>query len=250
MFGCFISIILWKIERVKFFTILDTILIKVLKKEYLAECVYFFILAAFLMLHIALPREICNFITLFLIIDISNVERKNVLEEDTHFYASISIISRAMVSGFIAPIIYVATLGNKAAIIYFFLSNLSKVNEYRICTFIYNTMTIIPAALTQPFLYFIYIFRNKVLEIDFKGDYLENFILRPLLNIDILGAYIEKSNFYFYFSLDGINYMKNYGEYENKITSTNIKDYLSIAYCICILSFAVFYIIIIKNNGQ
>ncbi|MDT8716633.1 hypothetical protein IAI10_08185 [Clostridium sp. 19966] len=247
MFGCLISIVLWKVDRSYFFKGIDRFLVRIVKKIHIAEYTYLFGLVILIFIHIRAPEEIYDLLTLLIVIDISNAERKNVMEKDTHFYASISTISRAVVTGFIAPLFYIIILGNKAAIVYFLIANIWESNDYKILRSLYNIMTIIPAMLTQPFLYSVYIFRNKIIKIDFKGDYTLNCVIRPLLNIDIFGAYIEKVNFYYYFSLEGINYIKNYGQYENKIEISCIKDYLSIAYCICILAFAVFYMITVNN---
>ncbi|KAJ53352.1 hypothetical protein BD780_002295 [Clostridium tetanomorphum] len=180
----------------------------------------------------------------FLVIDISNTERKNLEKrEKIHFYDSISIISRSVVCGFIAPIFYILIFGNISALVYSFIYNISIQNDIKLFNFLFNIGTIIPCIFVQLYLYIIYVLRNKKLCIDFKGDYFINFYMSPLLNVDILAAYVESVNFYYYFNHNSTDYIKSYGDYKNKINDSCIKDYLSISYGICMVSFILFFIL-------
>jgi hypothetical protein len=67
--------------------------------------------------------------------------------------------------------------------------------------------------------------------------------MRPLLNVDILGAYVESVNFYYLHSSKNTDYLKSYGEYTKKIDDVCIKDYLSIGYGICLIIFIIFFIL-------
>lgn len=247
LFGCLLSLLLWKIDRQHIFYKLNLKIKKMLKKDFLLTIFYllFFVLLYFL--YKENNNEVLNFITSFIVIDISNTERKNLKKRDkVHFYDSISLISRSIVCGFIAPIIYILVFNNYIALIYTLIYNISLQNNIVLFNFLFNLITIIPSFFVQVVLYIIYICRNKKFSIDFKGDYLINFFMKPLLNVDILAAYIESVNFYYYFNNDNTDYIKSYGEYTNKIDDICIKDYLSIAYSICMICFVAFFITIRK----
>lgn len=192
-----------------------------------------------LALETTLKGQIYNGITTFLVLDISNSERENLsLKERADFYNTISRITRAIVCGFTAPLFYIAVLGNYAAIIYMIVYNLSFNKDNKIFIEAWRIFTIIPAFLVQVFLYIVYLIRHKELRIDFKGDYLTSAFKEPLLNVNILAAYIESVNFYYYFEADGeTDYIKSYGRYKKSIEYVDIKDYLGIAYIVCMINF-------------
>lgn len=244
--GCFFSILLWKLDRFSFLEKFNACLKKVTKEDKYIEVVYLSImLLLIIILSFLKSNEVVNCITAFLVIDISNTERKNLnLKERTHFYDSISLISKSLVSGFIAPLLYILIFGNGVGIAYMLIYHLSNLDEYVLIENLYNILTIIPAIIAQLLLYIVYLYRNKKLKVDFKGDYLINCIRRPLLNIDIFGAYIESVNFYYYFNDDDVHYVKSYGEYRNKIDIVCVKDYLSISYAIAMFFFITFFILI------
>lgn len=194
-------------------------------------------------------KNIYDAVTAFLIVDISNTERKNLnRHERVYFYDSISLISRAVICGFIAPLLYVLFLGNAGGLIYALIYNMGLDEELYIYRTISNTASIIPALISESFLYIVYICRNKKLGIDFKGDYLINSVTRPLLNADIMAAYVESVNFYYYFTGSNTEYLKSYGDYKNKINEVCIRDYLSIAYGICLVVFILFYVMNFEIN--
>ncbi|NLZ47314.1 MAG: hypothetical protein GX895_00760 [Clostridiales bacterium] len=248
--GCFFSILLWKVDRVRFLRRFDELLRKVTKNSKYIEGIYLFtMLIIIIILSFFKYNEILNAITAFLVIDISNAERKVLnINNGLNFYDSISLISRSLVSGFIAPLFYILILGNSAGICYMLIYNLFNIEGYKIIGVLFNILTIIPSGIAQFFLYVVYLLRNKKLRVDFKGDYFINLIKRPLLNIDIFGAYIESVNFYYYFNDNDVRYVKSYGEYGKKIDLVCLKHYLSISYAIAMVYFLTFFILIRYMN--
>lgn len=187
------------------------------------------------------PKEFYNAITAFLVIDISSTERNNLnLKEKPDFYNTITTITRANVCGFIAPLLYIFLLGNWFAIIYALIYNASFNKEYILFIKLWTIFTIIPSLILQIFLYLIYLIKGKEFYIDYKGDYIGNLITTPLLNANILAAYIQSINFYYYFRVRGVDYIKYYGKNNRNIEYSHIRSYLSISYCICLISFLVF----------
>lgn len=196
----------------------------------------------FYLISIINHKEIVNFITAFLVIDLSNGEKKNLeLKNRIKFYDSITIACKSLLCGFVAPLFYILVFSsNFAGILYAFIYNISETKRHSVFEVIWSIFSIIPAFITQFFLYIIYIFRNKSFKIDFKGDYIVNSITRPLLNLEIMAAYIESVNFYYHFHSEDMSYVKSYGGYNNKIDDICIKDYLSITYALSFLFFALF----------
>lgn len=245
--GCLLSVIFWKFDRQKLFYKLNNYLSKVIKSKIILQIAYGFlvIVVCFLIEQMKI-KELYNLITAFLIIDISNTEKNNLKQrEKVKFYDSISTISRAVVCGFIAPLLFAAFFGNVFGIGYMLIYNISSSDErLEIFNFAFTVLTIVPSLIAEIFLYFVYLCRNKRYAIDFKGDYFINFLLRPLLNVDILGAYVESVNFYYLYSTKKTDYLKSYGEYTKKIDDVCIKDYLSIAYGICLIVFVLFFILL------
>ncbi|MBC8062254.1 MAG: hypothetical protein H7Y18_16520 [Clostridiaceae bacterium] len=248
--GCLLSILLWKIDRQNIFTGINNFFVKHFKNYILINIFYlatFFIIFYLLnkIVNIQKPyNEIFNAITTFIAIDISNTERKNLNRKDIiFFYNSISCISRSLVCGFIAPIFYILLFGNAFGILYMVIYNFSQ-QELRLIKGINAMLNIIPALIAEVFLYIIYVYTHKSLKFKEKIDYNENIIARPLLNVDVMAAYIEDVNFYYYYTKHYVNYMKGFGRSKNKIDDRCIKSYLGIEYGICIVSFICFYYIV------
>lgn len=244
--GCLLSIVVWRIDRLKFLVKFNRFYERVTKNKLLLQLVYAAVIfLACVFLTMIKPRELSNFVTAFLVIDISNTEKKNLKQRDkVRFYDSISIISRSIVGGFIAPLVFIILMGNAASLAYMLIYNISLLDEdFIVYKVIFSTATILPALVAEIFLYIIYLFRNKKTKIDFKGDYFINFFMRPLLNVDILGAYVESVNFYYLYSTKDTDYLKSYGEYSKKIDNICIKDYLSLGYAICLINFIIFFIV-------
>jgi hypothetical protein len=244
--GYLMSVLLWRIDRFVIFRVVHKYIKSRIKKSLFLQTFYTtFIIITLFYLGYASSNEIYNFITAFLVIDVSSTERKNLsIKEKSHFYNSISLITRSLLCGFVAPLLFIVIGGNKFAIIYMLIQNVYFTEGYMLFKVLFNILSFIPALFTQLILYIIYSLRNRKLFIDYKGDYIINCFLRPLLNIDIMAAYIESVNFYYHFNDKNMHFIKSYGEYSNKIDELCIKDYLSISYGICVLCFVIFFLAI------
>jgi hypothetical protein len=244
--GCLVSVLLWRIDRISVFHVVHKFIKARIKNPLFLQTFYIVIIIVILVcLYYIDYNEIYNFITAFLVIDISSTKRKNVSsKEKAHFYNSISLITRSLLCGFIAPLFFIIIGGNNFAIAYMLIQSVYSIEGYMLFKVIFNILTFIPALTTQLILFIIYTMRNRKVAIDFKGDYLMNCFVRPLLNIDIMAAYIESVNFYYHFNHRKMHYIKSYGEYSNKIDELCIKDYLSLSYGICVLCFILFFLLI------
>lgn len=244
--GCVLSILLWKLDREKFYMKMDTALNRGLKSPLIKLLTYLFLVLAFCVLLKEIPsKEVADFITMFVVIDISSTERKNLLHTDhIHFYDSISTISRSVVCGFIAPLFYIVLFGNYGGIVYSFMYYTAEIKGYKLLKYIHLLLSVLPAFIADLLLYIIYILRNKELRIDFRGDYLLNCFIRPLLNVDILAANVESIHFYYYYYRSDGQFMKSYGQANKKIDAVCIRDYLSIGYGISMVTFICFFILI------
>lgn len=240
--GCLFSILLWRFDRQGFFNLINRKFMKKVNNIYLLQFIYICILTfIFIGLTYINNNQVYNGITAFLVIDISNTERNNLNKaEKKYFYDTISTISRALICGFIAPLFFIVILGNGPAIIFTMIYNLTLEGDLNIIGRITSIATIIPSLISEMFLYTIYVFRNKNFKINFKGDFVRNIWKLPLLNVDILAAYIESVNFYFHYNGKNMHYLKSYGDYSGKIDDVCIRDYLSISYFICFIVFIVF----------
>lgn len=243
--GCLISILVWGLDRQKIFTLLDRILRGRIKNKIL---IYIFYISLILILSLIIclirNKEIQNAITAFIVIDISNTEKKNVkFREKVKFYDSISLISKSTICGFIAPLFYIILINNVFGIIYMLIYNIAALEEYSLFKKVFIMLTIIPSLVGQMFLIIVYIINNRNLEINFKGDYFINFFTKPLLNVDILGAHIECINFYYHYNNKNTDYIKSYGDYTKKVNNKCIRDYLNISYTICFIVFIIFSLI-------
>ena len=251
VFGTLLSIFLWKVDRQYIYYKINNFLKnKIFIKNVFMQIFYILVIVLLLLINVK-NNEITNFITAFIVIDISNTERKNLKKrEKIKFYDSIATISNSIVNGFVGPLFYILLLGNVYGIIYTIIFNVSLDEEFLLFKWINIILSIVPSVIVQIVLYLVYVFRNKKSAMDFRGDYLVNLILRPLLNVDIIAAYVESVNFYYCMSQDDSNYVKSYGEYNNKINEKCIKDYLGIAYTICIITFIVFFILKVIMQGK
>ncbi|MGH4050403.1 MAG: hypothetical protein ACREVX_03480 [Clostridium sp.] len=248
--GCLFSILLWRFDRQGVFNFINKKLNKKIKNVYQLQLIYFCILIFIyiglnlLEKHFFIKNEqVYNAVTAFIVIDISNTERKNLKKSDKkYFYDTISTISTALICGFIAPLLCILIVGNVTAIIFAIIYNLSLNDNLNIINKVKSIVIIIPSLIAEIFLYMIYVLRNRNFKINFKGDFISNLWKIPLLNIDILAAYIESVNFYFHYNGNNMHYLKSYGDYSGKIDDLCIKDYLSISYSICFIVFAIFVV--------
>ncbi|MBX4265207.1 hypothetical protein [Clostridium estertheticum] len=243
--GCLFSILLWRLDRQKIFNFINVKLKNKIKNIYVVQILYLFLIfIIYLGLVFIKSNQVYNAITAFIVIDISNTERKNLKNnEKKYFYDTVSGITRALICGFITPLFLIIMFGNGLAIVFTILYNLSADEDLNLLGFIVSIANIIPSIIAEVFLYIIYVFRKRNLKIKFKGDYISNLFIVPLLNVDILAAFIESVNFYSYHNGNNMHYLKSYGDYKNKIDNVCIKDYLSISYSICFLVFIAFLVI-------
>ena len=244
--GCLVSILLWKIDRQKIFKKINDRLLKIFREKIIVEVIYLsFIIGIFFVYYYFGTNEYMNFITAFFVINISYSERYNLnLNDKIQFYKSLSLLTKGILCGFIAPLFYIMVFRNNYyGLVYFMIYELYEIGDYVLIDFIFRIATIIPSLILQGIYYIIYILKNRTLKMDFKGDYFSNVIKRPALNPDIMAAYIENINFYYYFQSRNTSYIKSYGNFNSKIDKECIKDYLNIIYGVAFLVFIVFLII-------
>ncbi len=229
--GCLVSIMLWNFQRQKVFKLTDNYCCRFIRIKAARYVVYLLIILTAVGLTAKYGNgEIVNFITAFLVIDISTSERENINIKDVKFHKTISIVCKSLVCGFCAPLFYILIFGNYFAVLYFMLYNLCCCSEYEIFEIVLNILTIIPAFIVQVILYLIYIFTSKKYTMDFKGDYIVNSLKKPLLNIEIMAAYIEAVGFYYHIYENDTSYIKIYGEEKSKVEEIQVKHYLGVIY--------------------
>jgi hypothetical protein len=210
------------------------------------------IIALGLMISLISNNELVNAIVAFFVIEISNSERKTVVKRGTEkkeFYNTLSLISKSLVCGFLAPLIYILIIGNGGGVIYTLIYYVSDGEELKFIHSILNGLNIIPTIIGEVFLYIIYVIRNKTFKINFKGDFFINLFTNPLLNIYILAAYIESVNFY-YIQDKGVHYLKSYGVYQGKIDDLCVKDFLTVIYGICFVTYIIFWIYMVNEGSM
>lgn len=240
--GCLFSILFRKIDK---FKILEKIYYKskkIIKSDilFIAIIAVFFISLIYAFMFIP-DEEIKNFITFIICIDISNTEYINLKNKgEKHFYNSISTITKALIGGFIGPVLYAALFGNLFAVFYYILFLTNDMLDKKLTNILIRILNIIPAFLADLLFYLIYIIRYKTFKIDFKGDFFINSILNPMLNLNIIAAYLESINFYYFKSDCDI---KNYGSGKRSIDSICIKEFLNHTYFICLIIFIIFIVI-------
>ena len=77
--GCLVSILLWKINRQQIFRKINDKLIKIFREKIIVEVIYLsLIIGLFFLYYYFGATEYMNFLTAFLIIDISYSERYNL----------------------------------------------------------------------------------------------------------------------------------------------------------------------------
>jgi hypothetical protein len=246
LFGCLFSVILWRVDRHEVFYKFNSLIRKNLKREIYIQIFYFLFIGIICFLFsIVSNKEIQNAMVAFIVIEISNSERKSLLNKTAdkkHFYDTLSIISRSLTCGFIAPILYIICFGNLGGLAYTLIYYVSFDSTLIVFTLLNRLLNIIPSLITVAILYFIYVPRNKTFKIDFKGDFITNLVYEPLINVYILSAYIESINFYYHVERKNVHYLKSYGVYTNKIDDISIKDFLSLIYSICFIVFIAFWL--------
>lgn len=248
LFGCLLSLLLYKFDRNRVFRFIDIKLNSLVKSNFIKEMIYFIIIAIlyFPFLYLNLNDEFINFLVAFLVIDISNSERKALkLNEKMRFYEAIETMTKSLLCGFFIPLfLIIAFKNNYPTIIYFVIYNITEITEYKVINVIFKIIIIIPSIILQGILYFIYVFRNKQYKLNFKGEYFHNLIEDPCLNLNITASYIEKVNYCKCYKFRDASYIKNYGNYNERINEGCVKDYISISYGVAFFIFAVFFMVI------
>lgn len=246
LFGCLLSIVLWRFDRHAMFERFHEIIANKLEKKVYCNIFYlFFIAIVCFIVELVWHREFRNLLVTLLVIEISDTEAKgnsNRIGDKRQFYNKLSCIARGLVCGFIAPIFYIVILGNFGGVIYTLIYYIGFHSELFIFRFLNNLLNIIPSLITILILYTIYVPRNKTLRISFKGDFTGNVIRDPLINVYIISAYIEGVNFYYDVERKNVHYLKSYGIFSNKIDYMSIKDFSSLVYSICFVIFVTFWI--------
>ncbi|WP_346936978.1 hypothetical protein [Clostridium sp.] len=217
------------------------------------QWVYFILIIILgVIISIISDSEIVNAIVAFFVIEISNSERKTVIKKSTEkkeFYNTLSLMSKSLICGFLAPLIYILLIGNTGGVIYTLIYYTSDDEGLKFINSILNMLNIIPTLIGGMFLYIVYVIRNKTFKINFKGDFFINIFTNPLLNIYILAAYIESVNFY-YIQDKGVHYLKSYGVYQGKIDDLCVKDFLTVIYGVCFIFFVIFWIYMVNKGSM
>ncbi len=247
-----LSILFWKFDRHRLAIKVNEKFSAKIRSKVVLQWVYFILIPTVgVIISLISNREIVNAIVAFFVIEISNSERKTVIKKSTEkkeFYNTLSLISKSLICGFLAPLIYILIIGNGGGVIYTLIYYISDDESLKFINGILNVLNIIPTLIGGMFLYIVYIIRNKTFKINFKGDFLKNLFTNPLLNIYIFAAYIESVNFY-YIEDKGVHYLKSYGVYQGKIDDLCVKDFLTVIYGVCFIFFVIFWIYII-NKGS
>ncbi|WP_040194886.1 hypothetical protein [Clostridium culturomicium] len=163
------------------------------------------------------------------------------------FYETLTLLGKSLIGSFITPLLIIVFFGNGASVaygmIYFYFDELAHgVGEK-----ILNIIFILPSLIGDGLLYLIYICRNKTFKISFKGEFFQNLFYMPLLNVYILGAYIETVNFYYFENYEVVHYIKSYGVYQGKIDEVATKDLVTIIYGVAGVAFILFIVLINLN---
>ncbi len=246
IFGCLISIFLWRINRQGIFLKLDRKFARFIPSIVLRDEIYLLATIILALMFFMIGRgEIFNFVTAFAVIDVSNTERESVeMEGITPSHRQLISLSEALICGFIAPLAAIMLFGNWAGIFYVGISFIRELHPRRAVLFIYNVLNIVPCMVLNIVLYIIYMLKQKTLYADFQGDFLKNLFIDPLLNIYIISSQLEGVNLYHYFLKNDRCYIKKYGTYTDECSVEALKNYLSIVYAICLIYFVAFYAIL------
>ncbi len=248
-----LSILFWKFDRHDLaIKVNEKFSVKIRDKAVLQWVYFILIIILGVIISIISDSEIVNAIVAFFVIEISNSERKTVIKKSTEkkeFYNTLSLMSKSLICGFLAPLIYILLIGNTGGVIYTLIYYTSDDEGLKFINSILNMLNIIPTLIGGMFLYIVYVIRNKTFKINFKGDFFINIFTNPLLNIYILAAYIESVNFY-YIQDKGVHYLKSYGVYQGKIDDLCVKDFLTVIYGVCFIFFVIFWIYMVNKGSM
>ncbi|WP_346937697.1 hypothetical protein [uncultured Clostridium sp.] len=248
-----LSILFWKFDRHDLAIKVNEKFSARIRDKSVLQWVYFILIIILgVIISLISNSEIVNALVAFFVIEISNSERKTVIKKSTEkkeFYNTLSLISKSLICGFLAPLIYILIIGNTGGVIYTLIYYTSDDEGLKFINSILNMLNIIPTLIGGMFLYIVYVIRNKTFKINFKGDFFINIFTNPLLNIYILAAYIESVNFY-YIQDKGVHYLKSYGVYQGKIDDLCVKDFLTVIYGVCFIFFVIFWIYMVNKGSM
>lgn len=255
LFGGTLSLLLYKFDRKQVASAVKSLMKSKVKNRKAIEGICFLLtIIVAVAVHLIPESEAINGIVIFFVLEISGAEEglrykslsKNISERKI-FYNKLFLLGKSLVGSFITPLMIIIFLGNAPAIaygmIYFFFNEL----DYGWSEKIANILFIIPSLIGDGLLYLVYICRNRTFKISFKGEFFQNLIYMPLLNIYILGAYIETVNFYYIEDYEVVHYLRSYGGYQGKIDEVATKDLVTIIYGVAGAAFILFIILINLN---
>jgi len=248
LLGGVTSLVLFRVNRREVISLIKWWLESNIKSKSILQGAYIgIILLVTLLICIAPESEIVNALVAFGVLEIAGTSRGiNCKNSDARkfFYNTLVIIGKSFIGSFIAPLIILVTFGNAACVAYGLLYYLSDELDFPVGEKLLNILYIVPSIIGGGLLYIVYIFRNKTVKIDFKGEFFQNLMYMPLLNIYILGAYIESVNFYYIENKKVVHYLRSYGGYQGKIDDIAIKDLVTIIYGVAGVAFIIFLTLI------
>lgn len=252
LLGGTLSLLLYKVDRRKVASLFKSMLKKKIKNEEAIQVIYL-LLTILVSVAIGLipENEAINGIVAFSVLEISGatwgLNIKALIKSTSErkiFYRILILLGKSLVATFITPLMIILLFGNGPAVAYGMIYFLFKDINHGLGERLLNILFIIPSLIGDGLLYLVYICRNKTLKINFKGEFFENLLYMPLLNVYILGAYIETVNFYHIENCEVVHYLKSYGVYQGKIDEVAIKDLVTIIYGVAGAAFVLFIILI------
>lgn len=248
LLGGVMSLVLYRVNRRQMVSLFKLWLESSIKNKFILQLAFIgTILLINLIIFFIPENEFINGVVAFAILEINGTTRgincKNS-DDRKYFYNTLVIIGKSFIGSFVAPLIIILLFGNATAVAYGLLYYLIDDAEFPLGEKLLNILYIVPSIIGDGLLYVVYIFRNKTMKIKFKGEFFHNIIYMPLLNIYILGAYIESVNFYYIENRKVVHYLRSYGGYQSKIDDIAIKDLITIIYGVAGIAFIIFLIII------
>lgn len=258
-FGGMLSLLLWKLDRRGVVSTIKGFLGYGLKHREVVDAVALVIIMVLVVIVNLIPEgEAINCMVAFSVLEITqgqndksiknlrkNTTRKNLsAKERKAFYSTLLIMGKSLIGSFITPLIIIMFLGNGMAVAYGMIYFYFGEGNYKGVKKLLNVFFIIPSLIGDGFLYLVYICRNKTFKISFKGEFFQNLFYMPLLNIYILGAYIETVNFYYVECYEVVHYLRSYGRYQGKVDEVAIKDLVTIIYGVAGAAFILFIVLI------
>lgn len=272
LFGGTLSLLLYKFDRKHIISTFRCRLGTKIKNKKALDGVYLLITIAMAALIYFTPdSEAVNGIVAFMVLELegalgkkranslnrSNGENKNLskkrkiisknISDRKVFYETLTSLGKALIGSFITPLLIIIFLGNAAAIIYGMLYFYFDELTCGLGEKVLNLIFIFPSLIGDGLLYLVYICRNKTFKISFKGEFFQNLLYMPLLNVYVLGAYIETVNFYYFENYEVVHYIKSYGVYQGKVDEVATRDLVTIIYGVAGVIFIIFIVLINLN---